>query len=457
MSSHVKRDPSYRSYDSEWEAKEELRLRELEEVRARAAQMEKTMRWWSDCTANWREKWSKVRTERNKAREEARLLRARVDAATKEAAALKRDKHELEAEVDQLRQEFHYLRTTESGGPSAVREPELLAASSGSASSHAERENLERLLDEEAGLLPQQGLDPVDQQASLLQLRLDECTKLLLVERQEKSHLAKTLEKQTAEFGQLRAKYDELRKSRQDTLKELNQVKAEHQDELECILIDLEDEASGRTCLDERMTELRAQLVQLQGENAAEWGRRERLETEKLALERDNKNLRASLQEMHECLQRKAQSPTASTDQKTVQAELQHRTKELLDLKHAHSKLKKVLQEKSTELSHALRRSEQYEAEVKKLRGRIDELKKELATAEDEADSATNSIRKLQRSNDDLQGQVETLQVQLEHLQTSHDNCFFAHVDTDKVEEQCATQTAQPASSEQPRCTGPAQ
>lgn len=417
MSSHVKRDPSYRPYDSEWEAKEELRLRELEEARARAAQMEKTMRWWSDCTANWREKWSKVRTERNKAREEARLLRARVDAATKEAAALKRDKHELEAEVDQLRQEFDYLRTTESG-PTAVRDPELLA-SSGSASSHAEREHLEKLLDEEAGLPhPQRDLDPADQQTSLLQLRLDECTRLLLVERQEKSHLAKTLEKQTAELGQLRAKYDELRKSRQDTLKELNQVKAEHQDELECILIDLEDEASGRTCLDKRMTELRAQLVQLQGENAAEWGRRERLETEKLALERDNKNLRASLQEMHECLQRKAQSPTASTDQKTAQAELQHRTKELLDLKHAHSKLKKVLQEKSTELSHALRRSEQYEAEVKKLRGRIDELKKELATAEDEADSATNSIRKLQRSNDDLQGQVETLQVQLEHLQT---------------------------------------
>lgn len=44
----------------DWESREELRIRELEEARARAAQMEKTMRWWSDCTANWREKWSKV-------------------------------------------------------------------------------------------------------------------------------------------------------------------------------------------------------------------------------------------------------------------------------------------------------------------------------------------------------------------------------------------------------------
>ena len=35
-------------------------MQELEEAKARASQMEKTMRWWSDCTANWREKWSKV-------------------------------------------------------------------------------------------------------------------------------------------------------------------------------------------------------------------------------------------------------------------------------------------------------------------------------------------------------------------------------------------------------------
>lgn len=47
-----------------------------------------------------------------------------------------------------------------------------------------------------------------------------------------------------------------------------------------------------------------------------------------------------------------------------------------------------MLQDKSTELAHAMRRSEQYEAEVKKLRGRIEELKKELATAEDEVINA---------------------------------------------------------------------
>lgn len=90
---------------NEWDICEELRLQELEEVKARAAQMEKTMRWWSDCTANWREKWSKVRAERNSAREEGRQLRMKLEMAVKELSALKKkqssphQKETLEARV----------------------------------------------------------------------------------------------------------------------------------------------------------------------------------------------------------------------------------------------------------------------------------------------------------------------------------------------------------------------
>ncbi|KAK1337524.1 hypothetical protein QTO34_002155 [Cnephaeus nilssonii] len=99
---------------NEWDICEELRLRELEEVKARAAQMEKTMRWWSDCTANWREKWSKVRAERNSAREEGRQLRMKLEMTVKELSALKKkqssphQKETLEARValDQTRPSF---------------------------------------------------------------------------------------------------------------------------------------------------------------------------------------------------------------------------------------------------------------------------------------------------------------------------------------------------------------
>lgn len=123
---------------------------------------------------------------------------------------------------------------------------------------------------------------------------------------------------------------------------------------------------------------------------------------------------------------------------------------ELADLKHIHTKLKKQYQEKMAELAHANRRVEQHEGEVKKLRLRVEELKKELAQAEDEVsthgrhtlgrgwiclfcgcrqphpcphpllqlDEAHNQARKLQRSLDEQTEQSESFQVQLEHLQS---------------------------------------
>ena len=45
------------------------------------------------------------------------------------------------------------------------------------------------------------------------------------------------------------------------------------------------------------------------------------------------------------------------------------------------------------ELSHGLRRAEHSEAEVRRLRCRIDELKREVAAAQDELDAATNHVR----------------------------------------------------------------
>ena len=109
------------------DARDELRERELEEARARAAQMEKTMRWWSDCTANWREKWGKVRAERNKAREENRQLKLKLEAALKEVSNLKLERQDsselkakLEKELERLEKE---LRKDKRLVPSARVEP----------------------------------------------------------------------------------------------------------------------------------------------------------------------------------------------------------------------------------------------------------------------------------------------------------------------------------------------
>ncbi|XP_018431507.1 PREDICTED: coiled-coil domain-containing protein 102A, partial [Nanorana parkeri] len=72
------------------------------------------------------------------------------------------------------------------------------------------------------------------------------------------------------------------------------------------------------------------------------------------------------------------------SDLKTIQSELFEKNKEASDLRHSHGKLKKQHQEKMAELNHANRRMEHLEGEVKKLRLRVEELKKELGQAEDQ-------------------------------------------------------------------------
>lgn len=86
-----------------------MRQRELEEAKARAAQMEKTMRWWSDCTTNWREKWSKARNERNEAREEMKVLRTKLETAVKDANIYKDESRELELQNEQLKKEMEKI------------------------------------------------------------------------------------------------------------------------------------------------------------------------------------------------------------------------------------------------------------------------------------------------------------------------------------------------------------
>ncbi|XP_051504594.1 coiled-coil domain-containing protein 102A-like [Myxocyprinus asiaticus] len=469
----------------DWESREELRLRELEEARARAAQMEKTMRWWSDCTANWREKWSKVRAERNRARDEVRQLRQRLDALTKELTGARRERQELAAENEQLRLEAQRVRAEQNSPADASTAP---ASDSSTASMHSDQpmgpdgkqqnQNEERVTNGPGS--PEQepvrdvGTDKPDRQKELelleallrakseapdtwdirsasslrsvlsrqdrsrllwedlatleedssklnaLQLRLDESQKVLLKEREDKHALIKNIEKLEAELSQWKLKYEELNKSKHETLKQLNLLKEVHQDELGRMSEDLEDELGARTSMDKKLAELRTEMERLQVENAAEWGRRERLETEKLALERENKKLRAQMEDLEEQLARKRRQAASAldTDLKTIQCELFERNKELADLRHIHSKVKKQYQEKMAELTHANRRVEQHETEVKKLRLRVEELKKELGQAEDELDEAHNQTRKLQRSLDEQVEQSENLQVQLEHLQS---------------------------------------
>ncbi|XP_053558700.1 coiled-coil domain-containing protein 102A [Bombina bombina] len=424
------------SVSGDWESREELRLRELEEARARAAQMEKTMRWWSDCTANWREKWSKVRAERNKAREEGVQLRSRLEILSKELSALKRERQEAASETEQLRREIERLRENAKGQETIDQDAEEPVRDVDTERLIKNKEpeldtnlRLEALEQQNGGHSrsprPRQWEDMNSSEEdatkiTALKLRLDEGQKVLLKEREDKLLLSKAIEKMEGELSHWKLKCDELNKSRQEVVKQLTLLRERHQDELGRISEDLQDELGVRSTMDKKLAELRAEMEGLQAENAEEWGRRERLETEKLSLERDNKKLRLQIQDLEEILTRKRRQTANAldTDLRSIQAELFEKNKELSDLRHNHAKLKKQHHERSAELTHATRRMEQLENEVKKLRLRVEELKKELGQAEDELDEAQNQIRKLQRSLDEQTELNENLQVQLEHMQS---------------------------------------
>ncbi|XP_046441341.1 coiled-coil domain-containing protein 102A-like [Daphnia pulex] len=465
-------------FDIDWEAKE----RELEEARARAAQMEKTMRWWSDCTANWREKWSKVRTERNRSREEAKVLRTKLEMALKDSSAVRREKQSIEHENEFLRSELermaqqqqeedsqserkschsfiphhHQQDTSRLGTPELSREatstpidnndpiPVLLSPRNRSTPSSfmSNGFDAEIVPSHFSGAVPKQILrNPVDsletddveylqQKLTHLKLRLDEAAKTIQAEREEKGSLHKAMESMQLELLDLRGRLEELKCTKQEAERQLISSQEIHRQQVISLQQDRRDEASTRETLDRRLAELRGELERLQTENAAEWGRRERVETERQALERENKKLRTAISDLQERLEKKCFNSSSSSgggghsgsgpdsEMTKIHEELEERNKELLELRHAHNKLKKALQDRSVELGHGLRRAEHSEAEVRRLRSRIEELKREVAAAQDELDAATNNVRKLQRTNEELQEQVDSLQIQATHLQT---------------------------------------
>ncbi|XP_077831154.1 coiled-coil domain-containing protein 102B isoform X3 [Macaca mulatta] len=420
---------------NKWDICEELRLRELEEVKARAAQMEKTMRWWSDCTANWREKWSKVRAERNSAREEGRQLRIKLEMAMKELSTLKKkpslppQKEALEAKDtqdlklpgfteeacehrDQFQEEgvvIDSLKLSEEMKPNL----DGVDLFNNGGSGNGEMKAGLRL---KAINLP---LENEVTEISALQVHLDEFQKILWKEREMRTALEKERERLESALSLWKWKYEELKESKPEHVKEFDICLVQHNDEMEELSGNVKEESKSQNSKDRVICELRAELERLQAENSSEWDKREILETEKQGLERENRRLKIQVKEMEELLDKKirlsANSP--SPDFKTSQIDLQEKNQELLNLQHAYYKLSRQYQANIAELTHANNRVDQNEAEVKKLRLQVEELKQGLNQKEDELDDSLNQIRELQRSLNEERERNENLEAELRHLQ----------------------------------------
>lgn len=213
----------------------------------------------------------------------------------------------------------------------------------------------------------------------------------------------KSLDKTRQEMEDCKNKCEDLRSARQEAVRELLTMQETNHAEIRIMNHSLQEEINARETLERRLSEMRSELEKLQNENACEWAKRERLESDKINLERENKKIKTELLENgRPGFSGMRAMSTSDTEVRLLQQELLDKNKEITELRHSQSKVKKMLSEANIEMGHAVRRAEQYETEVKRLRSRVEELKKELTFAEDELDSASSAVRRLQRSNEEM-------------------------------------------------------
>ncbi|XP_053915006.1 coiled-coil domain-containing protein 102B [Cuculus canorus] len=324
-------------YSSDWEISKAVIIHELEEVKARAAQMEKTMRWWSDCTANWREKWSKVRSERNKALEEARQLRITLDTVVKELSMLKKinkelvnEKENLEhvtawktefscSEISCIKKDLNHLTFLEREPVKELNKTNKIPVAEGT------KKDLEEIKDQTnhnkkitvknpdsfpngvhsiCSEEPEKSLDNTAKTTkndlihfSALHLHLTEMQKILQKEREMNMFLEKEIEMRENELFLWKLKYEELRETKLERLKQP------------------------------------PQLERLQFENTSEWGKRE-----KQNLEEENRRLKLHVKEIQEFLEmkNKATLTTSNCDHQNVQSKplVKDKNKETEESKH---------------------------------------------------------------------------------------------------------------------------
>ncbi|EOA98812.1 Coiled-coil domain-containing protein 102B, partial [Anas platyrhynchos] len=339
------------NYSSDLEIFEAVKIRELEEVKARAAQMEKTMRWWSDCTANWREKWSKVRAERNKAREEARQLRIKLDNVVKEMSMLKKlnqdlvsEKENLEnvttwktecscSEIYHIKQDLNQLTFPEQEPVKELSKTNTIPVADDAKkdveiikdplrSNQNKKTTLKHSDSFPCGIAsiyleePKKSLDNIAQTSenglihvSVLHLHLAELQKILQKEREMNVFLEKEVERTANELSLWKRKYEELRQSK---LESLNQILLYYSSSLFFFVCSLAPSINS------------SQVERLKLENTSEWGKRERLEGEKQNLEEESRTLKLQVKEIQRLLEmkNKATPIKLSCDHQNTQSKL---------------------------------------------------------------------------------------------------------------------------------------
>ncbi|XP_047670152.1 myosin-10 isoform X2 [Tachysurus fulvidraco] len=166
---------------------------------------------------------------------------------------------------------------------------------------------------------------------------------------------------------------------------------------------ELEEEQSNMELLNDRFRKTAMQVDTLSTELAGERSAAQKSETARQQLERQNKDLKAKLQELEGSIKSKFKSSIAALEAKILQLEeqLEQENKERAAANKIVRRTEKKLKEVFMQVEDERRHADQYKEQMEKANSRMKQLKRQLEEAEEEATRANASRRKLQRELED--------------------------------------------------------
>ncbi|XP_026113063.1 myosin-10 isoform X1 [Carassius auratus] len=166
---------------------------------------------------------------------------------------------------------------------------------------------------------------------------------------------------------------------------------------------ELEEEQSNMELLNDRFRKTTMQVDTLNTELAGERSAAQKSENARQQLERQNKDLKAKLQELEGSIKSKFKASIAALEAKIIQLEeqLEQEAKERAAANKIVRRTEKKLKEVFMQVEDERRHADQYKEQLEKANSRMKQLKRQLEEAEEEATRANASRRKLQRELDD--------------------------------------------------------
>ncbi|XP_024223620.1 myosin heavy chain, non-muscle isoform X3 [Bombus impatiens] len=181
---------------------------------------------------------------------------------------------------------------------------------------------------------------------------------------------------------------------------------------------ELEEEQSNGELLMDRARKAQITIEQLTNDLTTERSTTQKLESHKLLLERQNKELKAKLTELETAQRAKTKATIQQLESKinNLDEQLETEAKERFAQQKINRKLEKKLKELSLQLEDERRNSDQYKEQAEKVNARMKALKRQLDEAEEEISKHKAMKRKAQREMDDMLESQEELTREVANL-----------------------------------------